>query len=53
MGCNRPELLVYRTEFLNTHDNSHSVETLIGKVVNPLCCGSMEAMIFETVGGEL
>ena len=36
----RPEAMVYRTEYLYTEDDSHLMESSIGKVVSPLCCGS-------------
>lgn len=39
--CERPEILVYRTEFLYKDDDQNLFETYIGKVVNPLCLGIM------------
>lgn len=52
MACERPEVLVYRTEYLYTEDNSHMMETFIGKVVLPLSLTNMEVEVYENVGGE-
>jgi hypothetical protein len=35
--CGRPEILVYRTEYIYSDEEENLIEQFIGKVVNPCC----------------